>query len=45
MFHAVMKLISSRPLVHPVQVPRCPSKIVPGIKTKFKEFSGEIKKI
>ena len=27
---------------HPVQVPRWPSNFAPGIKTKFKDFRGEI---
>ena len=28
--------------IHPVQVPRQPSNFAPGIKTKFKDFNGEI---
>ena len=27
---------------HPVKVPRWPTNFAPGIKTKFKDFSGEI---
>ena len=27
---------------HPVQVPRWPSSFAPGIKTKFKDFGGEM---
>ena len=30
---------------HPIQVPHCPSNFTPGIKNKFKDFGGEIKKI
>ena len=39
-----MKTISQQPQSqkHPVQVPRWPSDIALGIKTKFKKFSEEI---
>ena len=30
--------------IHPVQVRRWPSNFTPGIKTKFKDFNGEIQK-
>ena len=33
---------SSCSQVRPVQVPRWPSNLAPRIKTKFKEFSGDI---
>ena len=35
-------IIARIQLLHPVQVPRWPSNFAPGIKTKFKDFRGEI---
>ena len=33
--------LSCKQIKHPVQMPRWPSDLIPGIQAKFKKFSGE----